>query len=601
MQFSHTAIPAFLVLSAFVGACDPSVSFGNSDGGGPTNGAPVALYPVQTGFLAGESVRYHNLGTSSFTRGGPPQAQLALTGTATGSAPVHPMYFFFDEDGAPLLAPLWKQEATGQFFIRPRDAKHDFHKPIIDLATADIAPESYSGLWQVVKVIVPKGHKPNAITTAADLYAASKRNRANVKIVPTAFAINCPLVAPRAHVVPNVTAYEGDSVRIPQPQMELWYRGNSVECFLANGWETLGRAVWDDTGTSHLYQLLSFHEDEARVQTFDVQQVAGTGDKPIRLVAPVGLLFVPHTRVLGQDIFFEDVAVFAGPPPRRRREDPLGYRPIRWIWNLEVKASEDEPLNATTFRWSGLTDASRLEPNKLSPRQPISVINAPLSGGEVTCEGDQEGADPCASLGLVCDRRQGGHRAVCALPKVRYGAPCGPSLGQCRKTVEPTDKIEPWFVQGRRTPEAIEMVPPEAIAARSNAPIVSVDQHEIYRCVAQANEVGRCLLSCDPNQRNFLRGQTITMFRDEKHDALLEFALDSRCGGALMPGFACEPQIKVCVRSCTVEVPDSNVCALPTPMWLSEDLMDVDLAKNTTCRKSGEVSACFHVSPSPDF
>jgi len=602
-----------------------------------------------------------------------PNPKEALAGRTAGAAPVHPMYFFFNEAGDPLFAKPEKNPATGQFFMKGGkdlrtsnsfkriDAKKegrepglltdgargsaDYQRPIIDVLPmrVDARGELYSGVWEIVKVKVPRTFQADSVHDASELLAVAAKPGSGIQLERSGVAINCPVVDARTYVVPSVSAYSSDDLRIPQPQVELWYRKKRVDCFLANGWETLGATTQGKTSDDDAYRLFRANENDERIQTFDIDVVPGPTGQAGSLVAPVGLMFIPHAVLEGDDKYFADFRILSGPPPRRRKSDPPGYRAVRWLWNIEIVAANGgDPVNARTLAEAQLLDPRLIPANRLAPRKETLSVNVGLSAKELKCLNATEAMDPCSRIGLVCSALQNGTWSVCEAKKVRYNALCGPAIAQCRDVVQRPvistvdlgndasgkpiqdpnativqrgDVTEDWLVNGRiplataaEIAEFEARVPQEV---RDFAKARQLQNHRIiersgtlYTCASDDTGVGRCLLSCSDYKLNEDAGKTVLTSIDvEGVKREVTLPIDSRCGGTFMPGFTCSTSLPndlggVCRRECLGGQDSVATCKVPAKMWLWDNQTEFDLAQGTSCGSIGPYQGCLIPTPS---
>ena len=610
---------------------------------------------LHKGYLDEGKVLYMDFGWSASIKDTPDEGRRAELSLPEGFddkipkvAPVNPMYFFFDSKGNPMFSAPVLEKKTGNFTIsggrnllnpnprddaarkiaypvRSRDALKDplrnvadYQRPIVDVIIDRDKSDNlqrYSGLWEFVKVTAPAGYKPDEIKSWATLeqgVAAGDfkitASRIDVKQKTELLAINCPLVDSRTLVLPYVSAYSNTESRIPQPRVELWYRKKRIDCSLVNGWETLGKTTAGTNGIDQ-YTLYKSSEDELRVGVLDTDVISlgvGVGEKR-QIVSPVGQLFIPRVTARTEDYYFNDIFLTTGSFPRRTRGDAPGYRPVRWWWNIEV-TDYGEDFSEKLFLAAKLDDVRRIDDSKLTPREGIT-LNFPLAGVELACPmATSEDNDPCVKFGLVCGKLQDGTVPTCEKRKVRYGEACAPTIAECRNVLneKPTvDLVEQWFTKGviPPNPEALSGIPDKWLEAQADGKargrlIVALNSGGIYSCLTQGTtEVGSCYLSCDGNQVNQLQGTSMkeTLEVGAGKEIKVEFALDSRCGGALMPGFRCLPITNEsvekggqrCMRDCNPgqgEDYNNAVCQRPTPAYLSNNLINFDIAKNTACR-----------------
>lgn len=612
------------------------------------------------GFLDGEQVTYMDFGWSASVKDTPDEERRTLlnlgpTDKIPKVAPVNPMYFFFDSKGNPMFSPPVRETKTGNFLmtggkavrdpnpaegpikkdlaypVRSRDflkdplrGVSDYQRPIIDVIfdrDKEEALQRYSGLWEFVKVIAPEGYEPDEIKSWRTLEKGVTDG--SFKVVNSRLddgaaqtellAINCPLVDFRTLVRPNVSAYRTDEPRIPQPRVELWYRRKRVDCFLVNGWETLGRTTASPADGNDKYTLYKSSEDKLRVGVLDTDIAVfgtGTGEKR-QMVSPLGQLYIPRLSARDEAFYVGDSYLTTGALPRRTKDDPPGYRPVRWWWNIDV-SDFGKVFIPDSFKEAGMWDVRRIDNAKLSPRESIT-LNFPLTSQRLTCSGAVEGKDPCTSLGLVCGGLQDG-RFDCETPKVRYGEMCAPTIGKCRDVIHKTtatqkgDEIEEWFVNGAKLTGAAqeafnERVPEPWRTARETLRIAgraiverAASDSPIYSCLAQpTTEIGHCYWSCDGGKSNRLQNTFEEKSVQVGNKAVtVKLPLDSRCGGTFMPGFRCLPVIdepndtggQWCLRDCgsadSIELANAT-CAIATPAYFSDAQAGIDIAQHTTC------------------
>lgn len=664
LPFPHWPAVVFALLPLGAAACGSDLSDGDFGGvdlkpffGDTSSKAKDPPRTISTkdhgGFLDGNRVSYMDFGWSASIKDTPDderRAELSLPEDFDAKipkvAPVNPMYFFFDSRGNPMFSPPVFEKKTGNFTmsggsnllnpnprdtavrdiaypVRSRDALKDplrnvddYQRPIIDVIIDREQTDNlqrYSGLWEFVKVTAPAGYKPDEIKSWATLeqgVAAGDFKIANSRIDvqqnTELLAINCPLVDSRTVVLPFISAYGSAESRIPQPRVELWYRRKRIDCFLANGWETLGKTTPGTNGIDQ-YTLYKSSEDKLRVGVLDTDVITlgtGVGEKR-QIVSPVGRLFIPRLSARTEDFYVGNLFLTTGTFPRRTREDAPGYRPVRWWWNIDV-TDYGEDFSEKLFVAAELSDVRRIDDSKLNPREGIT-LNFPLTGAELPCPMATFDNDPCAKLGLICGTLQDGSSPRCETRKVRYGESCAPTIGQCRNVLNenpaPGDLVEQWFVKGTiPRPAALADVPKAWLDAQADGKaagrlIVELNQSGIYSCLTQgATEAGHCYLSCSGDEVNRLQGTLVKEKLDVNGKTVdVEYALDSRCGGALMPGFRCLPITNEsvekggsrCLRDCNAgqgEDYNKALCQRPTPAYLSASLINFDIAKNTVCR-----------------
>ncbi|MDX2019321.1 MAG: hypothetical protein SF187_03705 [Deltaproteobacteria bacterium] len=616
---------------------------------------PPVSYGLKRGFLDGAEVSYFEFGWSAARRDTPDDDRRTLLGLGPTDkipkvAPVNPMYFFFDSKGNPMFAAPIREKKTGNFVlpggldlrnpnpaekalkdvayaVRSRDpltdplrGTADYQRPIIDVIYdrfEDEPLEDYSGLWEFVKVIAPSGYQPDQIKSWRTLEKGVESG--DFKLVTSAIsdktellAINCPIVDSRSLVLPNLSIYSPDDTRIPQPRMELWYRRKRVDCFLVNGWETLGKTEPSADGNDK-YVLYKASEDDQRIGVLDTDlSVLGEGSARKRqVVAPLGQVFIPRLTARAENFFVDNNFVTTGSLPRRKKDDPTGYRPVRWWWNLSV-SDFGEGFSDGTLKDSGMTDVRKIDDSKLSPRESVT-INLPLTSKRIPCDGATVGNDLCEKFGLVCGLLTGSQIRFCETKTVRYGETCAPTIATCRGIVESgevagskADVVEKWFVNGTGTPAELtaagvaqEWIDAQTDLVRQSRRIVTRGNAPVYSCLAEAvSQVGSCYLSCNGANANLLQNAPPVkemVQLDDGRTVEINLELDSRCGGTLMPGFRCLPIRDAttdkggawCLRDCNPgSGADYNkgLCQRSTPAYLSDQQIGIDIAKNTSCQ-----------------
>jgi hypothetical protein len=565
------------------GVLDLASTFDGGTSTDPSAGVPDQIDPT-LGYVDGAQAEYYNFGSIPVQRD-------PFTGTPQ-VATVRPMYFFFDLSGHPLFsAPVreqrdgvdWMKGGIGVLNPNPKDycagvpkdqqatnpckkkaddekkkpyalrfrepwkdrlrGVNDYQRPIIDVTPADrsVSNNPYTGLWEIIEVIVANGYVPDSIKHESTLDKAIAAGKANSR--PTGKIINCPMVDERTLVAPGVA-----DRATPHPRIELWYRRQLAFCYLANGWETLG----NEKG-----ELFSANSDGDRVQTFDVAKVAA-GEGAVRttkLVVPISKVFNPailtddqsgaqpsFTRVV-------DNALSQG-VPRRTNGDPPGYSPIRWMWDFIVE---------NDYQAGGLDSVAKLDPSASTSTS--SVRNMPLRGTRVKCgympqptKGNRcgklipdpddpammklepRGDEVCTAQGLECNPDS----CFCDAPFVGYGQVCGPGIAQC-----------------------------DPGGDKFNA--------KGYTCLFPFG--GYCYMKCNPRDANELADQNAGKKNTE--------FLDSRCKG--IPGYRCLGYLDagICLKLCDLNVTTGNQCEAKAVM----DMEEKDIDQGQICQDFG-VEVC---------
>ncbi len=571
---------------------------------------------------------------------------------------VNPMYFFFDSRGNPMFTPPQYETKTGYFFMvggkdlralnpdsnasrsvaypirerslltDPNRNVADYQRPIIDVVYDRERPEllqKYSGLWEVVKVIAPAGYTPDAIKGWDTLEKGWNRGSGEFKLEPTEAVINCPLVDSRTLVIPSIAAFEEGQLRDPQPRIELWYRQKRVFCFMVNGWPALGRTQEGADGVDK-YILYKASEDSARFSVMDTDVFRagreGTAAERRDVVAPLGTLYMPTITSRQHQNFIAGNTVTTGSLPKRNKNDLPGYRPIRWWWNIQISEMGRDFFDNRYFKaaGTGLNDIRGVDSSRLSPRyggrnnNEVYILNFPVVAQTVKCPNTTSAEDDtCRKIGQVCATLQGETNQNCVVRQVRYAEFCAPTVAECRQKPQqatpsaPKDTIEQWFRVGGQLGESADAVPQEwqmaQTDARKNGKEIIIWGSGMYSCLEEGvSRLGHCYLACNGDTANSLQGK---VWPPEGEEALKlnlksgrqiekRFALDSRCGGALMPGYRCLPVTDVptdrggsiCLRDCQTgegeDVTDA-VCQVPTPTYFSDSLVGKDASEDTRC------------------
>jgi hypothetical protein len=521
-------------------------------------------------------------------------------------ASIPAMYFFFDSGGAPMFSKAVYENRTGQWYmrggqavldpnpeanatktvpysVRTRRLLGDFQRPIVDRLQNNT---DYSGLWEIWEVQAPDNYVPDAIKNYATLQKAVDGGTFTMR--RTKKVINCPVLDDRQYVVPTPLFYG-----VPHPRIELWYRTKQGSCFLSDGWQTIA-----DAGGA----LIKFNHDNARLQTFDVisYTVGQNESQRVIITAPVGKMFTPDAKVatldtrITSDVRYTGDNVFDGALPRQTPADPPGYRPIRWMWDLNVP--QDPPYVAGSYRSTTQMDPVQMV-NRLTANSPFTK-NAPLIGLNVPCDvttnnivkdstvpaamlmptmvtqRDGSQAATCADLlhapniGLGCWKTQvinaangalidetGGAR--CDIPVNRFGEFCAPAIAGCMGFDPKRDTTKPG---------AAPLNPDEQAAKDLN----SNNSGSIlggYTCQPNTSQGGYCFLRCDVDGSAGSKTTNTVDITYKGPDGQLvktkgDLPYDARCGN--IPGYKClnpagtiPNQMRVCLRQCDSGQPDT--------------------------------------------
>jgi hypothetical protein len=547
--------------------------YDGSSAANPSAGLPREFAPTR-GWLNGTRVEFYDFGLVGVTK---KRTDTKLPDYASVPA----MYFFFDSGGSPLFSKPVYENRTGlwhmrggqavlspnptanapknvPYSVRTRAVVGDFQRPIVDRLQHNT---DYSGLWEIWEVTAPDGYQPDTIKTYATLQKGIDDGSFSVR--RTKKVINCPVLDDRQYVVPTPLYYG-----IPHPRIEIWYRTKQGSCFLADGMLTLA----DANGA-----LIKANKDSARLQTFDVisYTIGGTGESGRTIVtAPVSKLFIPTAKVATLDtrntvdVRYTNDNVGDGGLPRLTPADPTGYRPIRWLWDLNVP--QDPPYVAATYKSTAQMDPIQMV-NRLTANSPFTK-NYPLIGLNQGC--DAMGAltvDPtrtCADIphapnvplgcvktsvintvtGALVDEPGG---ARCDIPLARFGEFCAPGIAGClgfnpKRTLAAGDALTV-------DEEAAKAINSNILGGYTCQPNTSQGGYCFYRCDVDASAGSKDANKVDITYKG-PDGQS-------KKDSA-DLAYDQRCGN--IPGYKClnpagtiPNQARVCLRSCDTGKPDT--------------------------------------------
>jgi hypothetical protein len=477
--------------------------YDGSTAAAPDRGLPREIKPAR-GWFNGLRVEFYDFGLVTARR---KRNAAGTTLAEPDIAVVNPMYFFFDGAGRPMFSKPIFEWRTGLFHMRggentldpnpapaPADAARrkgyydlaysararttlwdadrasdDYQRPIIDVLHGSA---SYTGLWEIMEVTASDGYKPDAIKSKATLDAGIDSGK--FKVSRTQKVINCPVVDDRSFVTPSPmqVRMKSDPSRpemrpffVPQPRVEIWYRTKLGSCYLANGWETLGETAVengkeaDPRDSSKLTLFKAKTDPSRRIDTFDVIRYAvGEGSNQVlSVVVPAGKLFTPKVTVstLNPSQNNYDLRYFGdditNAIPRHFADDPPGYSPIAWLWDLTVP--QDPPYASGSYKALGDVDPLALRARDfVNNNSPVWTKNYPVVGVASPCKGNQD----CAAFDRSCNvlpdldlttgelppgknvadltiDREGGPR--CDLPTVGYGQYCAPGIARCETAV----------------------------------------------------------------------------------------------------------------------------------------------------------------------
>jgi hypothetical protein len=617
--------------------------FDGSTPNAPTAGLPKNLSP-QRGWMGNRRAEYYDFGLVNIVR-------KRSDNKIPDYAVVNPMYFFYKENGEPLFSKPIYEERTGlwhirggrnvrnpnplpnankkiPYSVRQRDQLGDFQRPIIDRINQNTS--EYTGLWEIVEVTVPPGYVPDAIKHAETLQKGV--DAGTFRLNPTQVVINCPLVDDRTYVTPSAMAYGN-----PTPRIEVWYRTKMGSCYLVNGFESLGFLENDEP---QLYPAGSVD----RLDTFDVTRYTiGEGNGAVTtVVAPVGFVYIPRVRVLGQDPAAGELDIryaneaLSDALPRRSYMDPPGYKPIRWLWDITVP--QDPPFEPGTFKALDGIDPARLI--KRGGDVPFTR-NYPIIGVARDCTTNDQcnGISANPKISYTCNKnpaldlalndappglkaedliriREGGPR--CDVRAVGLGEACAPGISRCEPMVAKADPTVANFPESKGNPKFLddyipstyteamwkEGVPPPAV------PGVMKEAKVLGGYSCHPFPTGYCHFRCDGDlsaggtgryvqkEVNFEVGPQRTPTKE-----LVRFNLDARCGD--LPGYSClnpnQPRNnptrnRVCLRTCNTNRPETwnqQVCNSPVETEIAPGVGYGDIAKGTTCLNRNNVTGCI--------
>jgi hypothetical protein len=573
----------------------------------PSAGLPKEIGTTR-GWVNGARAEYYDFGLVGVTK-------KRSDGKLPDYASIPAMYFFFNGAGTPLFSKPIYEERTGlwhmrggvaalnpnpaggkpknvPYSVRIRNVMGDFQRPIIDRLQHNT---DYSGLWEIWEVTAPDDYQPDAIKNYATLKKGIDNGTFGVH--RTQKVINCPVLDDRQYVVPTAMYYG-----VPHPRIELWYRTKQGSCFLADGWFALG----DASGKLH-----NAGNDSRRLQMFDVISYtigSGAGARTT-LTAPVSKMFIPTAKVATLDSrgtsdvrYTSDNVTEA--LPRMNPGDPPGYRPIRWLWDLNVP--QDPPYVAATYRSTAQMDPAQMA-NRLTANTPFTK-NFPLIGTYASCTNN----DDCMNVGhapginLECYGLAVSNGATafimepggkhCDVPLVRFGEFCGPAKSLCG-----------GFNPKNADPNA--MPPPPVPPTADESAVWALNQMQKgtiqggYTCQPNASTGGYCFLSCDttaPGGVKPMAGWPKVSLKYQGPDGQMktdtaDVETDPRCGN--IPGYKClNPSgsgvpntARVCLRGCDSGRPDTFndvFCRQATAVMINEKV-NGDFQKGMTCSTRG--------------
>jgi hypothetical protein len=620
--------------------------YDGSSAANPSAGLPREIAPTK-GWLNGVRTEFYDFGLVGVTK---KRTDTKLPDYAS----VPPMYFFYDSGGNPLFSKPVYEQRTGlwhmrggadvldpnpiknapkkvPYSVRTRAVLGSFQRPIVDRLQHNT---DYSGLWEIWEVTAPDGYQPDAIKNFATLQKGIDGGSFSVR--RTKKVINCPVLDDRQYVVPSPMYYG-----VPHPRIEIWYRTKQGSCFLADGMLTLG-AVDQATSNVTLYKA-GPTSDSKRLQTFDViSYTIGSGESArTTITAPVSKLFIPTAKVATLDsrgtvdVRYTGDNVADGTLPRLTPADPPGYRPIRWMWDLNVP--QDPPYVPATYKSTAQMDPVQMV-NRLTANAPFTK-NYPIVGVNRPCTADalinlqgmpepftlRDGsqAATCADLPhapnvpLTCVTfsvintvtgalvpEAGGSR--CDIPLARFGEFCAPAIAGCTN-FDPKRSTTPAMAGGPTPPP----LNPDELAAKDLNDNNSGSILGGYTCQPNTSQGGYCYLRCDVDGSAGSKTANTVDITYKGPDGQVkkdkaDLPYDARCGN--IPGYKClnpagtiPNQLRVCLRQCDTGKPDTfndEFCKYDpgifgsdgktqTPTTLNERVTGVNFQKGMTCSTRG--------------
>jgi hypothetical protein len=612
--------------------------YDGSSAANPVAGLLTAL-PPNRGWNKGVRAEYYDFGLVGISR---KRDSNGATLAEPDYAYVYPMYFFYDPGGRAMFAkPIFDrrtgtwQMKGGQGLLNPnpivpganatkaqidsyysvpysvrvrapfKDDKRggsDFQRPVINVLQDNAR---YSGLWEVVEVVVGDGgYTPDAIKSEATLLAGVDAGK--FKLNHTAKVVACPVIDDRTAVTPSVMAYN-----IPRPRIEVWYRTKLGNCFLVNGYETIARTLEDDAGTEldardpANIELLPARSGD-RVNTFDVISFSLGDQSYPTLTVPTVKMYTPRATVatLGNNLRYpgEELSTTR---PRHRNGDPGGYSPIVWSW--EIGVPQDPPFTNGSYKSLDQVDPSVLAPRTGGPwtrhYAMIGVARLCKTGTDAECRGIEPHLELSCNLmpdvniattspptgknvaDLVIER-EGGPR--CDVKQAGYGDYCAPGIARCElqapvaSTDAPSDETNLKALLGTITApgpapltatadlakamDALGKLAPTASEADKMAAMKKVDDATAkrayyaqwgftsdfsgfgYQCHPQTG--GYCYMRCDGGaMATPTTTHTISLAVPNPRDPSgkstkaedHDFVTDPRCGGENLIGYRCMP------------------------------------------------------------
>jgi hypothetical protein len=611
----------------------------------PTAGLPREIVGTD-GWNSGLRAQYYDFGLVSFSR---KRSAAGAVLAEPDSGRANPMYFFYEKGSKkPIFSRPIYDARTGTFHMRggkdtldpnpkPADAvdarayyglpysararntvkdpdrsnADDYQRPLIDLLHNNA---NYSGVWEVVAVLVDSDYEPDSIKSVKTLLAAEAAGK--VTIQRTGKAINCPVLDDRTWVVPSNMRFQTkpEAFMEVQPRIELWFRTKLGSCFMSNGWETIGETFAEgdklkDPRDSANVGLRKY--DELGIDTFDVIRFdVGVAPNVVKTVAvPVGKHYLPKATVArpvgaAVDVRYvgDDLQVAR---PRHFDYEPMGYSPL--VWLHEITVPQDPPYTGGAYK-----DLTTADPQRVAARSGVFVKNFPVAGIASPCTSETGNECEGTPFDLGCNRfpnielstadpvggniadvtidREGGPR--CDIKKANFGEYCAPGVSRCESHVEGGSEEEK-ILTGEKAKfaaagPAFTMPAATVMGGKDANYYKSKGYHKNYVARGYAchpSTGGYCYLRCDAtsssaagNPRDLYKKDDGSSYATSGADALAfdaklsrefevgnikkkwKFNYDARCGGTAMLGYQCVSsrpnRQRVCLRECTTRNTD---------------------------------------------
>jgi hypothetical protein len=285
--------------------------------------------------------------------------------------------------------------------------------------------------------------------------------------------------------------------------------------------------------------------------------------------------------------------------PRYSPADPIGYRPIRWLWDLQVP--QDPPYVASTYR-----SVSQMDPVAMINRIGPFTKNFPTIGVNTPCMAstDCDGVGRAPGINLECVTTQigtptsgleadkGGAR--CDVSLNRFGEFCAPAIAGCVGSAPAGPDAD--FVAANKKKAADDPLGKEGAIMGG------------YTCHPNTAQGGYCMLRCDSEASTSGTPDATEVSvkykgpdGQEKTDKGKYMGYDKRCGN--LPGYKClnpagtavPTTLRVCLRSCDGGKPDTFndvYCQLPiTDQPINERTGTKNIQQGQKCSTRGLTGA----------